>query len=679
MARKAVDTMRTHFPDDYRALDAYAAGVNAYLDQLDPADYPVEYKLLGHEPQRWSPYRTALLMKGMSGSLSGRYQDAEATRTRKAIGEEEFRYLFPERMPDERASPIVPDPPRPAVVSRFGMLPSFPIPLVPIAIGTSAPTPTYALHGDYAPRPDPDNGSNNWAVGPSRSTTNAPLLASDPHLQLTYPSIWYEVQVAFPGCNARGVGLAGAPGLMMGYNDYVAWGETNVGHDVTDWYRISWTDSTRSAYLLDGQEEPTRFVYDTLRTKGEKDEIVAVPWTVFGPVPETEGPYADMAMRWLAQDEPGRNQRTHTMAGTFLQLMQARNYADYTAALSGYVDPAQNFLFAARDGDIAIRPNGFFPLREPGQGRFIQEGDSSKRAWRGTIPFDERPVHRNPPRGYVSSANQVTTGSRYPYYYLGYFDEYRGRYINRALDRQPTMNQRRMKELQLNEYGLFAEELAPLLIARVDRSALTEEGRRVLRLLSEWDYRYAGDSRAATLFEDWGRRVYQLTVDEFPRDSGYLRPETWRWNELLRDEPEHPLFDIDSTETFRETGRILTQRAFDELLEELDGELPATWAIERDATVEHLARIPGFGSPLIMTGGSRGTPRVVGDGFGASWRMVIELGKKPRGWGALPGGAAGNPGSRYYDNGFEEWAEGRYHELTRWTAPVDPIGSWIFE
>jgi penicillin amidase len=675
MARLAVDTMRAHFPEDYAALAAYSAGVNAYLDQLDPVDYPVEYKLLGHEPQRWSPYRSALLMKGMSAGLSGRYQDAEATRTREAIGEPAFRSLFPERMPAPKSSPVVPVDVPAAVVSRFSFIPEFK--LAPASAPAAAPP--YALHDAYAPRPDPDNGSNNWAVGPSRSTTGAPLLASDPHLSLTFPSIWYEVQVKFPGCNARGVGLAGAPGMMMGFNDYVAWGETNVGHDVTDWYRITWTDSTRSAYLLDGRETRTRFVYDTLRTKGGEEEIVAVPWTAFGPVPHTEGPYADLAMRWLAQDEPGADVRSHTSVGTFLQLMQAEDYEDYLEALRGYVDPAQNFLFAARDGDIAIRPNGFFPLRQPGQGRFIQEGDSTLRNWRGTIPFERRPVHLNPARGYVSSANQVTTGAQYPYYYLGYFDEYRGRYINRALERQPTMNQRRMKELQLDDYSLLAEELAPLLIARVDRGALSEAGKRLLRVLSEWDYHYAGDRRAPTLFEDWMGRVYELTMDEFPGDSGYLRPETWRWNELLADEPDHPLFDIDSTANFRETARTLTQRAFEELLDEYGDDLPPTWAIERDATVEHLARIPGFGSPRITTGGSRRVPRVVDDGFGASWRMVIELGREPRGWGALPGGAAGNPGSRYYDNGFEEWAEGRYHELTRWTAPVDPIGSWIFE
>ncbi|CAH1002346.1 Acyl-homoserine lactone acylase QuiP [Neolewinella maritima] len=674
MARRSIDTMRQHFPEDLAALQAYADGVNAYVDQLAPADYPIEYKLLGHTPLRWSPYRTALLMKGMSAGLSGRYYDAAATKTRAALPPEEFRELFPERFP--RNSPVVPD--AGSRVSQLSILPDFTAWLPTIA-PASAPAAVSAEPTAYTLMPpDPDNGSNNWAVAPARTNTRAPLLASDPHLSLSFPSVWYEAQITFPGCNARGVGLAGAPGLMMGFNDYVAWGETNVGHDVTDWYRIRWTDTARTAYLLDGREVTTDFIADTVRIKGEDELVVRTPWTYFGPVPETEGPYAELAMRWLAQDEPGRTVRPHTTVMTFLDLMQARNYTDYVDALRGYVDPAQNFAFAARDGDIAIRPNGFFPLRAPGEGRYIREGDSSKHNWQGTIPFAERPVHYNPVRGYVSSANQETTGPGYPYYYLGGFDEYRGRYINRVLDRQPTMNQRRMKELQLDDYSLLGEELAPILLARLDRTQLDGDERRVLRLLSEWDYRFTGESRGATLFDRFYRRLYALTFDEFPADSGLLRIENWKWNDLLREQPTHPVFDIVATD-FRETAATLTQRVFDELLEELDGALPPSWAEERDAHIDHLGKIPGFGSPLITTGGARSTPRVVGDNFGGSWRMVIELGAEPRGWGALPGGASGNPGSRYYDNGFQEWNEGRYHELTRWSKPVDPIGSWIFE
>ncbi|MEM9931419.1 MAG: penicillin acylase family protein, partial [Bacteroidota bacterium] len=228
-----------------------------------------------------------------------------------------------------------------------------------------------------------------------------------------------------------------------------------------------------------------------------------------------------------------------------------------------------------------------------------------------------------------------------------------------------------------------AEELTPLLIARIHRRALTPDGAKLLRLLSEWDYRCEGDSRAATLFEKWRVKLYLLTYDEMPRDSGYLSPELWRWTALLKNEPTHPIFDIKATEDFRETAAMITQRAFDEILEDLDGALPEPWAKVRNSTVRHLGAIPGFGSGLITTGGSRFSPRALNGGHGASWRMVVELGPEPRAWGTLPGGASGAPASEYYDNGLEDWINGRYHELTRWKdiqeANEKAIAGWSFE
>lgn len=697
-ARDETDTMRAYFPEDLRVLEAYAEGINSWIDRLRPEDYPIEYKILDHAPLRWSPYRTALLMKGMSQSLSSRYTDAAADKTKADLGEAVFNTFYPNRFPGD--SPVVPDDGRykkqagPQVQSSLSSL----APPTSIAPAPAPPKTTQKTTADALTRNDydaisnepytlmpahPDNGSNNWAVAADRSNTRHPILASDPHLALTLPSIWYEIQITIPGVNARGVGLPGAPGIIMGFNDHIAYGETNVGHDVTDWFSIEWTDDARTHYLLDGQRTPVRIMTDTLILKGSAPLIIKTPWTVFGPVPFTDGPYADHAMRYLGHDAPGKSVRPHTTAGTFLALMQAENYDDYAQALKGYIDPAQNFIFAEKNGDIAIRPNGGFPLRAPGQsGRFTTPGNTMANAWRGYLPFADRPTHKNPARGFVSSANQTTTGPNYPYPYTGGFDEYRGRFINRFLSRETTMNQRKMKDLQLSSHSLMAEELAPLLIARVNRQGLTTEGNTLLRLISEWDYCYEGDSRAATLFDMWRIKLYELTFDEMPRDSGYLRPETWKLTELLRNDARNAIFDIQATTDFKETAATLTQRAFDEMQEELAGELPEPWAERRNTFVRHLGAIPGFGSKKITTGGARYTPRALSSGNGASWRMVVELGPEPRAWGVLPGGASGDPGSKFYDNCLSDWENGRYHELVRWAdeeeAERKAVGSWAF-
>lgn len=687
-AQRTMDTIAQYFPDEYAVIQAYADGVNAYVDALRPEDYPVEYKLLNHTPLRWSPYRTGLLMKGMSQSLSSRSDDVAEAKTFNDLGEELFNSLYPARFP--KADPIVPssgtykrgaaegstDRPSTAPVTSTGPAAAPEIaPYGPELITSTDPAFTaFAEH--------PDNGSNNWAIAGNRSNTGVPLLASDPHLGLTLPSIWSEVQIHYPGVNARGVSLPGAPGIMIGFNDYVAYGETNVGHDVTDWFKIDWVDSTRTTYVLDGEVVAANIEVDTIAVHNGESVIQRTPWTIFGPVPYTTGQYADYAMRYLAHDAPGKDLRSHALPGTFLKLMTARNYEDYRTALTGYVDPAQNFVYADRSGTIAIRPNGFFPIRAKGNGRFPLPGNTRANAWQGYLPFGDRPEHKNPKRGFVASANQVTAAADFGYDYHGGFAEYRGRYINRRLRQAGQLTQRGMKELQLESYNLLAEELAPLLIARVNRSALSAEEKRVLRLLSEWDYRCRADSRAATLFFKWQSKFYQLTFDEIPRDSGYIRPDLWRWNDIIAKAPNDLIFDIDST-SFRETAATLTQRAFDEIIEELDGELPLPWAEERNTRIRHLGGIPGFGTDLILADGSRQSPRALSAGHGASWRMVVELGEKPRAWGALPGGASGEPASTSYDNGVDDWANGRYHELIRWGGVEEAVskaaGHWKFE
>ena len=708
-ARRETAVMRQHFTEDYRMLEAYAAGVNAYRDALSPEEYPVEYKLLDHAPLRWSPYRTVLLMKGMSQSLSGRHTDAATEKTMTDLGAELFAALYPRQF--SRAAPIVPNDGQYPKVTEFADLP--PTSSVPALAPASPPGKqrsgakeaslpageplsfrrqdaeelrAYA-EGKTEPfvlmPPHPNNGSNNWAVDGAHSNTGHPLLASDPHLALSLPSIWYEVQVRFPGVNARGVGLPGSPGIIIGFNDHFAYGETNVGHDVTDWFRIDWTDSTRTAYLLDGEPVAARIVTDTILRKGAEPEIVSVPWTEFGPVPYRDGPYAEHAVRWLGLDVLGPELRPHSMVGTFLGLTGGTSYEDYVTALAGFTDPPQNFVYADKSGNIAIRPNGAFPLRGAADGRVPVAGNTRANNWRGYLPIHLRPEHKNPARGFVASANQVSTNPDFPYKYHGGFDEYRGRLINRSLTRQRVMNQRTMKELQLESRSLLAEELTPILLARINRSALDENGRRFLRLVAEWDYDFTAQSRAATFFDAWRKLVYEYTFDEIPRDSGYVRPELWRWNELLRQQPRHPIFDLQDTPNFRETAATLTQRAFDELIDEYGDSEPPPYAEYRNTRIKHLGAVPGLGSPLIQTDGHATSPRALTDGHGASWRMVVELGPNPRAWGTLPGGASGRPGSPFYDNLVGEWAAGRYHELIRWpdeaTAKERSVGSWHFD
>ena len=367
-------------PEGRRLIHAYTNGVNAYLQDLAPEDYPIEYKLLNYKPEPWSPLKSALFFKAMAETLSTYEEDLEASNTLQHLGREQFDFLFPEWKADQ--SPVIPA----SVVWDFENTP-------PEVIEEEAEEPAPIMIGEALParsipKPAPLIGSNNWAVSGQRTANGSPILCNDPHLTLSLPSIWFEVQLHTPDVNVYGVSLPGLPGVIIGFNENIAWGLTNVGQDVLDWYRIDWTDESKEKYLLDGKETPADLRVELFRVRGRKEPVMdTVRYTIWGPVvyesPSSE--YADMAMRWIAHDTPA--EKPFYELGTFVQLAKAKNYNDYQKALAGYDNPGQNFVFASKQGDIAITVNGKFPVKDPQQGRFVQDGSRSANAWSGDDPI----------------------------------------------------------------------------------------------------------------------------------------------------------------------------------------------------------------------------------------------------------------------------------------------------
>jgi penicillin amidase len=230
-------------------FDAYTAGVNAYIDQLTEAQLPIEYKLMQATPERWSNLRTALLLKMMAKMLSsGTENDLSNTNAKSIFLPEQLKRLYPQ-VPDSLL-PIVPSGTvfaKPAVV-----------PVAPASADSLyfSHRDTIEVHAHY--QPDPDNGSNNWVVAGSKTKSGAPILANDPHLELSLPSIWYEMQLTTPTSNVYGVSLPGSPMVIIGFNDSIAWGVTNSQRDVKDYYEIKFKDDSRKEYWYNGKWEPTR-------------------------------------------------------------------------------------------------------------------------------------------------------------------------------------------------------------------------------------------------------------------------------------------------------------------------------------------------------------------------------------------------------------------------------------
>jgi len=633
-----------------RILRAYAAGVNAYVDQLTEKMLPVEYKLLNYRPERWSPYKSILMLMNMRNTLNGGSHDDRLTNVLARYGQDIVADLFP-RYPSVE-SPIVPA--------------GTPWPFTPIAVparpaAITAPPDT----GGWAsrvPEPAPQVGSNNWAIGGGRSATGLPILANDPHLQLTLPSIWYQMQLSSPSVNVYGVALPGTPAIIIGFNKDVAWGVTNTGSDVMDFYRIRFRDSSRHAYWHDGQWKETTLQVETFRLKGEPDVHDTVYYTHHGPVDATNG----LAMRWVANETDGADLLT------FHYLNRAANYGDYVKALSYFTAPAQNFVFAANNGDIALISNGKLPLKWKEQGRFLLDGTDPAHDWQGWIPRAHNPGVKNPPRGYVSSANQFPADTTYPYY-LGWRFAHSARAlrINERLDAMTQATTDSLRVLQNDNFNGDARRILPRLLASLaaDDSVRTTAEYGALRT---WNYRNEADATAASVFEYWvDELMSELWGDDLPPDEQLLYPDLDRTFELIDKAPGSRWFDRSDTPDAVETCDDILRSSFKKVIRKMTeqfgpySEQAWAWGRVKGTRIMHLVpNLTSFGRTGVWNGGGNASVNATSITHGPSWRMVVQLDTTwPTGFGVYPGGQSGNPGSPFYDNMIDRWAAGRLDTL----------------
>lgn len=655
-------------PEGMALLQAYADGINAYIEQLTPADYPVEFKLLGYAPEPWSVLKSALIVEAMAETLCSGENDLASTLALAQYGRDTFNSLYPEWNPKQQ--PIIPD----TGQWKDWKLPTPPGSSAPALTNNSNETGAAPLSAAPADEPEYIVGSNNWAVAGSNTASGHPLLCNDPHLNLTLPSIWFQVQLHTPAQNSYGVSLQGIPGIIIGFNEDLAWGVTNVGHDVSDWYRLKWTDASRNKYSLDGEIREVQKRIEVIGVKGGEPLLDTVRYTVWGPVVhdfDPESPLRDCALRWVSHDAPEPGSMNLT---TFLTT--GKTYADYRKALAAFDCPAQNFVFATRSGDIAITVQGRFPVRAPEQGRFIQDGSRWGNAWLDFIPADRVPSMKNPARGFVYSANQHSTSPTYPYYYLsGDFDDFRGRHAFDRLSAMKNATVDSMKSMQLDNFSQRAADALPPMLRLVDRGRLDAEGRKMLAELETWNFRYDADAAAPPLYEVWFDSCFQKTWDEMAalraQKKQVLMPERWRFIEMLEKDTANIFFDHPATPQ-RETARDIVNEAF-VLMQDFFLKNPQKrtgWGQFRGFALKHIAQIDAFSRLDLVVGGNGSALNAITRSNGPSWRMIVELGERVRAIGVYPGGQSGNPGSRYYDNMAETWAKGEYNELL-FMASVD--------
>ncbi len=643
-------------------VDAYANGVNAYIKTLKPDQIPFEYKLLDYQPEQWTPVKTYLFLMFMAYDLTARgaTTDLKMTNTKNYLGYEAFDKLFPNIQ--DSLDPIIPQ-------STIFAKPSL-NPIIPKDIDSIYLNKTNNSSEAIAPLiPNKNNGSNNWAVAGSKTASGKPILCNDPHLGLNLPSLWYEVQINTPTHNTYGASFPGSPAVIIGFNDSIAWGVTNATRDVIDYYDIKFKDTTMEEYWFNGEWKKAAHRIETIKIKGKPnlEELIAV--TDFGPVmydrsfknASTEGKY--LAIKWTANTAGNGLQ-------TFYQLNRAKNITDYQNAIDTWTCPGQNFVFASKSGDIAIKQQGAFIARWKRQGDFIMPGTDSAYDWQGIIPNNENPMIVNPARGFVSSANQMPTDSTYPYY-LGAatnFPLFRGIIINRKLAAMNGITAKDMQQMQMDNYNVFAEMARPVLLKYIDEKLLNVNEQRYVSILKKWNLKQDIAEQGATIFNAvWDSLSQEIFQDDFQKAK---QPISWPddatlLQSLLKDSAYTFADNINTknkVETIQDDILLAVKKAAAHL-QQLEKADKLNWADVKDTRVNHLLKIPALSRLHLPIGGGKNCINATTDVHGPSWRMIVHLTDEIEAYGVYPGGQNGNPGSRFYDNFIDSWAAGIYYRL----------------
>ncbi|MFM2118474.1 MAG: hypothetical protein RL316_1664 [Bacteroidota bacterium] len=639
-------------------FDAYTAGVNSFIDQLTESALPIEYKLMQVTPERWTNLKSALLLKMMAKMLSaGTENDLANTNAKSIFMPEELSRLYPQ-VPDSLL-PIVPHGtiyPKPAV-----------IPVKPANADSLYLNNKQTVAVQSIDRPDPGNGSNNWVVAGSKTKSGAPILANDPHLELSLPSIWFEIQLKSSTSNSYGVSLPGCPFVVIGFNDSIAWGVTNSQRDVKDYYEIKFKDVSKKEYWFAGKWVPCKLRVEEIKVKDSLPVYDTVAYTIFGPV-QFDHRYStassanrNLAVRWAAHDPSNEGM-------TFYKLNRARNYADYEEAIRTFTCPGQNFIFASRTGDIAIWQQGKFPARWDNQGLYVMPGEDSSFLWQGYIPQQENPHSLNPERGYLQSANQRAADSTYPYFIPGSYITARGVRIDKKLASMSGITPSDLMALHYDYFNTSAEDLRPILLKNIIEEQLTAKELSYLQQFKNWDLYATPNSIGQTVFQCfWDSVQYSIWSDEVNRTNPAA---TWPTEQttlelLLKDTALIYADDITTTEV--ETLPITVTNAFKKAaanLQQKEAEGKLAWSKFMNPSVYHLLKdaLPAFARKGLTVGGYGNIVNAIKHSHGPSWRMIVHLVDGIEAYGVFPGGQSGNPGSRFYDNNVSVWEKGEYNK-----------------
>jgi penicillin G amidase len=669
-------------PESRKIIDAYARGVNQFIGQ-HKKNLPLEFSLLHYAPTPWLPSDTLAISGYMYRTLTDTWErELNRAKVTERAGAERAKDLFSEEAAMDHF--VVGDPKviddgsqRSAAHSDDeddddDMEPDTVLKAGRGSSGTGEKAESDAdltsalaesIQGFLQESQNEIRqglGSNNWVVSGAHTATGKPLLANDTHLELSIPAIWYEMHLTAPGWNVKGFTLPGAPMIIIGHNDRIAWGFTNNGADVQDLYIETFNPASPDEYRVNGAWTKAQVIEETIHVKGQPDEHLRVLVTRHGPVVHREGDRA-YALRWTAT-EPGG------LANSYNWLGKARNWKEFREIMKRVWGPGQNAVYADVEGNIGYLMAARVPIRKKGHGEVPIPGDTDNYEWTGYIPFDQLPQALNPESGLIATANARVVGPNYKPYLTDRWEEpYRTARIYDLLHDRHDLRPEDMLKVQFDTYSFPHVFLADQLSAAAKKVQPKDpRARKLIEGLKDWNGIANADSSEVSFLQATRRAAIDMLLEPFLGKEANLYQ--WRsttfLQKILNDRPAKWL-----PAAYKNYDQLLAAAAdagVSKLAEQSKSEHVEDWAWKRFNSLDMFHPIGHEGLLrrfLSITdkpqAGTQYSVRAAMKTHGPAMRFVAN----PANWDEsillVPAGESGQPGSSHYSDQFSYWYEGK--------------------
>jgi penicillin amidase len=649
---------------DRAVLESYARGVNALIASLDASALPPEFRILQYKPRPWTPADSLLMAKLFYEVLTDPWQIDIMRGALASLPAEKRDGLLVETSPLDLLVVGTDDVKRKASIARPELLSN--------AASSIAALRSLTLMRETRKRALELTGlsdierlaSNNWVVSGKRTASGKPLLANDPHLPASAPSIWYMMNLSAPGVRVAGVTAPGLPGIIIGHNERIAWGYTNVGPDVSDLYIEKFDKENPRRYMTPAGWREALVRHEEIKVRksftGSETEVVPLDVTItrHGPI-VFEKDSARYALRWTALDAKLQN-----IAG-FHALNRARNWTEFREALSSYTGPMQNMVYADADGHIGYYAAGRVPIRKSGDGSTPYDGSTDAGEWLGYIPFDQLPHLFDPPSGLIVTANQRIVGRDYPYFLTHHWAApYRARRIYELLQDKRNLTAEDFRAVQGDTYSIAAVQVARALTKAGSDEPKEADAKwlETVKLLEGWDGRMDADSHAA-LYAVTIRTAFRHYIFNAALGAELAKEYDWDNSDTLIDRilaERPPIWLPKEFKSYAELLYACYTQARQMISKRLGAdESQWTWGRYKQVSFPHpLARAPLIGLqftiPPFPQNGAGDYPSINVGNY-VSMRFIADPGDWDKTQQGISLGQSGDPSSPHWKDQLADW------------------------